>query len=63
MQRRPTADGARDRSTALFYAGKGLLDEELANAFAVSGGQPEIARIAFDYLSRLPETYYLPRLR
>ena len=44
------------------YHSRDLLDEELGYAFAVSGEQPEIARIAFDYLSRLPEIYYLPRL-
>ncbi len=60
-QRRATQE-ERSSLHAIFYA-EGLLDEDLANSFAESGRQPQIARIAFDYLSRLPETYYLPRLR
>ena len=61
VQRRSTVD-ERKALTGLFFA-NGHLDEEFANAFARSGRQDDIALITMDYLSRLPELYYLPRLR
>ncbi|MFK7859686.1 MAG: hypothetical protein AB8B64_12735 [Granulosicoccus sp.] len=45
------------------YADEGHLDPDFSNVFARSGRQDEIAQITFDYLSRLPETYYLQSLR
>ncbi|MFK7996376.1 MAG: hypothetical protein AB8B87_19710 [Granulosicoccus sp.] len=45
------------------YADEGHLDPEYNNAFARSGRQDDIAVITFDYLSRLPEGYYLQSLR
>ena len=60
-QRRPVEDEYRDLHAVAFA--EGLLDAELANRFVRSGRQQDFARIAFDYLSRLPETYYLPRVR
>ena len=41
----------------------GHLDSEFDNTFARSGRQDDIAVITMDYLSRLPELYYLPKLR
>jgi hypothetical protein len=61
VQRRATEEERRALSD-LFYA-NGHLDEEFANAFARSGRQDDIALITLDYLSRLPELYYLSRLR
>lgn len=45
------------------YLTEGHLDPEFNDEFARSGRQDDIARITFDYLSRLPEAYYLQALR
>lgn len=57
---------ARDVERAVLrklFEDEGHLDAEFDNRFAKSGRQDDIASITLDYLSRLPETYYLPRLR
>ncbi|NND92839.1 MAG: hypothetical protein HKN42_18430 [Granulosicoccus sp.] len=61
VQRRASVEERRELIN-LFYA-HGHLDAEYANAFARAGRQDDIALITLDYLSRLPELYYLPRLR
>lgn len=42
---------------------EGYLDVEFGKAFVKSGYTDDIALLVFDYISRLPETYYLRRLR
>jgi len=61
IERRAT-DVERADLANIFYSA-GYLDEDFNNAFAESGRQDEIAEITFDYLSRLPEAYYLQALR
>lgn len=41
----------------------GYLDVEFGKAFVKSGYADDLAMLVFDYISRLPETYYLRRLR
>ncbi|MBX2878538.1 MAG: hypothetical protein KTR32_01340 [Granulosicoccus sp.] len=41
----------------------GFLDVEFGKAFVKSGYTDDLALLVFDYISRLPETYYLRRLR
>ncbi len=60
VQRRPN-DEERDTLIQIFET-NGHLDDEFGNAFARSGRTDDIAIIALDYLSRLPELYYLPRI-
>ena len=60
-QRRAT-EAEHEALFDLFLA-DGHLDEDFDNVFARSGRQDEIALITLDYLSRLPELYYLSRLR
>ncbi len=61
IERRATQT-ERNALTRLF-ADEGHLDPDFSNVFARSGRQDDIAQITFDYLSRLPETYYLQSLR
>lgn len=48
---------------ATLFVRENLLDPDLDNAFARRGRHDDIARIVFDYASRLPETYHLTRQR
>ncbi|MFK7855847.1 MAG: hypothetical protein AB8B79_17110 [Granulosicoccus sp.] len=52
----------RFQLTKLFRE-NGHLDSEFDYAFARNGRLDDIAVITMDYLSRLPELYYMPRLR
>lgn len=52
----------RFQLTKLFQE-NGHLDSEFDNTFARSGRQDDIALITMDYLSRLPELYYMHKLR
>ncbi len=61
IQRRAT-ETERTALSNIFYANDHL-DEEFANAFVRSGRQDDVALITMDYLSRLPELYFMPRLR
>lgn len=61
IQRRAT-DVERYQLTKLFLQ-EDYLDPEFDNAFVRSGRQDDLALITMDYLSRLPELYYLPKLR
>ncbi len=61
VQRRVTE--AEKKALADIFLDSGHLDEEFDNVFARSGRQDEIALITMDYLSRLPELYFLPKLR
>ena len=61
IQRRATVLERNELSDV--FSAEGYLDPEFNNMFARSGKQDDIACITFDYLSRLPEAYYLPSLR
>ncbi|MFK8082573.1 MAG: hypothetical protein AB8B97_20020 [Granulosicoccus sp.] len=61
IQRRATQTERTDLTQ--IFASEGHLDPEFNNSFARSGRQDDIAQITFDYLSRLPETYYLQAIR
>lgn len=61
IQRRAT-DAEQKALFDIFLADEHL-DEDFDNVFARSGRQDDIALITMDYLSRLPELYYLPTLR
>jgi hypothetical protein len=61
IQRRPT-DVERTDLTAL-YNELGFLDDEFNYLFAYSSRIDDLALLTFDYLSRLPEGYYLGRLQ
>lgn len=61
VQRRAT-EAEQNALSDIFLEG-GHLDEDFDNVFARSGRQDEIALITMDYLSRLPELYYMPSLR
>lgn len=61
VQRRAT-DAEQEALFDIFLA-DGHLDEDFDNVFARSGRQDDIALTTMDYLSRLPELYYLPKLR
>ena len=60
IQRRATA-AEREALHALFF-GQGHLDADLENRFVRPDRLDDVGAITLDYLSRLPETYYLPRL-
>ena len=60
VQRRPSGI-EREELGALFLT-LGHLDDSLGNAFARPERLDEIGALILDYLSRLPETYYLPRI-
>ena len=60
VHRRPNGT-EREQLTALFLQ-LGHLDESLGNAFARPDRLDDIGTLTLDYLSRLPETYYLPRV-
>lgn len=47
----------------LLFEDNGHLDSEFDNKFARSDRQDDIAVITMDYLSRLPELYFMPKLR
>ena len=49
-------------SLARIFETNGHLDKEFSNKFARSGRTDDIAIITLDYLSRLPQLYYLQRL-
>lgn len=61
IQRRPT-EVERTDLTAL-YNELGFLDDEFNYLFAYSNRIDDLALLTFDYLSRLPEGYYLGRLQ
>jgi len=61
IQRRPN-DHERVDLNAI-YNGLGYLDDEFDNRFALSNKIDDLALVTFDYLSRLPEAYYLRRLQ
>ena len=61
VQRRATE--AEQKALSDIFLASGHLDEDFDNVFARSGRQEDIALITMDYLSRLPELYYLPKLR
>lgn len=61
IQRRPT-DVERTDLLAL-YNKLGFLDDEFNYVFAYSNKIDDLALLTFDYLSRLPEGYYLSRLQ
>ena len=61
IQRRASRDERKD--LVRIFRLNNHLDEDYGNQFARSDHQDDIAVITMDYLSRLPETYFLPRLR
>ncbi|MEE9320873.1 MAG: hypothetical protein V3U76_10540 [Granulosicoccus sp.] len=61
IQRRASVEERKD--LIRIYRLNEHLDEDYGNQFARSDHQDDIAVITLDYLSRLPETYFLPRLR
>ena len=61
VQRRAT-DVERKALSDIFYANNHL-DAEFANAFVRPGRQDDVALITLDYVSRLPELYFLPSIR
>ena len=61
VQRRARAE-EQEALHGLLFA-EGHLDDELANRFVRDDRLDDVALIALDYLSRLPEAYYLPALR
>lgn len=61
VQRRPN-DVERADLIELYF-GLGYLDDEFNNRFAHSNRIDDLALLTFDYLSRLPEGYYLNRLQ
>ena len=60
IQRRPT-DVEREGLKTM-YNELGYLDSEFDNRFAHSNRIDDLALLTFDYLSRLPEGYYLLRV-
>jgi len=60
VQRRASHE-EREALRALF-SDRGHLDTDLDERFVRADRLDEVGQIALDYLSRLPETYYLPRL-
>lgn len=61
VQRR--ASTMERRALILLFQENEHLDSEFDNKFARSGRQDDIAVITMDYLSRLPELYFMPKLR
>ncbi len=61
IQRRPTEVERSGLET--IYNELGYLDSEFDNRFALSNKIDDLALLTFDYLSRLPEGYYLLRVQ
>ena len=52
-----------ERNTLIAVANNnGHLDEEFSGQFVSDGRMDDVAEIVLDYLSRLPEGYYMPRI-